>query len=250
MNKSEFQILGRHIFEFRYDPIISFNDWKGALAEHLIHKLNFNGFRLIENRIDLINPDERDFQVFVSMQNTGVLIENNSNFPNVKDKILKFLSALSEFEKFKPKKIVRFGFRSNFFKQKKGTSFSQIKEAFEEHIIFLNKSPYNNFEEKIVDIGLPINFKGEKYNFNIVHGPMEQSQAVGQFFNNIFVYRDNFGKPKDFVPKQGLFFDIDVFKIDEEEISYDNLKEKTSEFADVANNKFEIISNELFSKIP
>lgn len=250
MPKQEFTTLGKNIVEFRYDPIISFYDWKGALAEHLIQELGFDGFRIINNRIDLINPDTQDFLVFVSMQNAGLAIENNDDAEILKDKLSKFLDALQKFEKFKPKRIVRLGVRSTFLRHKRNVSLSQIKSAFEDHIIKLNKTPYEKFEgEVLIDVGLPLNFKGDKYNYNITQGPMTQSQALSQFFTNKLVYRDNTDQPKSSIPKHGLFFDIDVFKNDLGDISLDEVKKLTKEFSIVAKNKFEIISNELFTKI-
>jgi len=250
MSKQEFTTLGKNILEFRYDPIISFYDWKGSLAEHLIQKLGFEGFRITDNRIDLVNPDSQDFLVFVSMQNAGLSFDNNTDMDVLNEKITKFLDALKDFKQFKPKRIVRLGVRSTFLRHKKNVSFLQIKNSFEENIIKLNKTPYEKFEgEVLIDVGLPLNFKGEKFNYNIIQGPMDQSQSLAQFFVNKLVYTEGSGTPKSFVPKHGLFFEIDVFKNNLGDISIDQLKETAHEFATTGKDKFEIISNELFSKI-
>ncbi len=113
MSKQEFNILGKNIFEFRYDPIISFFDWKGSLAEHIIKEMGFEGFKVSQNRIDLVNPDKQDFLVFVSTHNAGLIFENNSDKEEIKKKIDDFLSSLSKFNKFEPKRIVRIGARWN-----------------------------------------------------------------------------------------------------------------------------------------
>ena len=250
MSKQEYTTLGKTIFEFRYDPIISFYDWKGALAEHLIEKLGFDGFRIANNRIDLISPDSQDFLVFVSMQNAGLSIENNADMDVANEKLSKFLDALKDFKGFKPKRIVRLGVRSTFLKHKRNVSFAQIKNSFEDNIIKLNKSPYEKFEgDVLIDVGLPLNFKGDKFNYNITQGPMEQRQALAQFFANKVVYTEGKGEPKSFVPKHGLFFDIDVFKHDLGDISIDQVKETAQEFTKTGKDKFQIISSELFSKI-
>lgn len=249
MSKKEFTTLGKNIFEFRYDPIISFYDWKGALAEHLINELKFDGFRISNNRIDLANPDKLDFSMFVSIQNAGFVIENNTDVEIFKSKISSFLQALKKFNKFTPKKIVRMGVRWNFLKHKKNISFAQIKKSFEENIVQLNKTPYNKFEENLVDIGLPLNFRGEKLSYNIMHGPMEQNQAIGMFFINREIYLDRYGNPSDIVPKHGFFFDVDVFKENLGEMTLDNLEIKAKEFTGVGNEKFNTISDELFNKV-
>lgn len=250
MSKQEFTTLGKNIFEFRYDPVVSFYDWKGTLAEHLIQELSFDGFRVANDRVDLVNPDTQNFLVFVGMQNAGLSIENNTDISVLKDKISKFLDALQKFEKFKPKRIVRLGVRSTFLRHKRNISFSQIKNTFEDHIIKLNKTPYEKFEgEVLIDVGLPLNFKGDKFNYNIIQGPMEQGQALAQFFTNKVVYMENSKQPKSFVPKHGLFFDIDVFKNELGGISLDKVKNTAHEFAAVGKDKFESISNELFTKI-
>jgi len=250
MAKQELTTLGKNIFEFRYDPIVSFYDWKGALAEHLIQELGFDGFRVANNRIDLINPDTQDFLVFVGMQNAGLSVENNDDVEILKDKISKFLDALQKFEKFKPKRIVRLGVRPTFLRHKRNISLSQIKDSFENNIIKLNKTPYEKFEgDVLIDVGLPLNFKGDKFNYNITQGPMEQGQALAQFFTNKIAYREKSGEPKSFIPKHGLFFDIDVFKYELGDISLGEVKNVAHEFAQVAKDKFEIISNELFTKI-
>jgi len=250
MSKQEYTTLGKNIFEFRYDPIISFYDWKGALAEHLIQKLGFDGFRISNNRIYLINPDTQDLVLFVSMQNAGLSIENNSNMDIANEKITSFLDALKDFKQFKPKRIVRLGVRSTFLQHKRNVSLSQIKNSFEDNIIKLNKSPYEKFEgDMLIDVGLPLNFKSDEYNYNITQGPMEQHQALAQFFNNKIVYTESKGEPKSFVPKHGLFFDIDVFKLDLGDISIDQIKETAHKFSKTGKDKFEVISNELFTKI-
>ena len=249
MSKKEFTILGKNIFEFRYDPIISFYDWKGSLAQHLIDELKFDGFRISNNRIDLTNPDKLDFSVFVGIQNAGFVIENNPDAEVFKNKISSFLQALKKFDKFAPKKIARIGVRWNFLKHKKNINFAQIKKAFEENIVQLNKTPYSKFEESLVDIGLPLNFRGEKLNYNIMHGPMEQNQAVGMFFTNREVYFDRYGNPSDIVPKHGFFFDVDVFKENLGEMTLDDLETRAKEFAEVGNKKFNTISDELFNKV-
>ena len=249
MSKEEFKTVGKNIFEFRYDPIISFYNWKGSLAEHLIDKLGFNGFRIADNRIEVTNADRLDFIVFVGIQNAGVLIENNYDPKEIKEKISVFIKALSEFEKFKPKKIIRLGVRWSFLKHKKSTSFDDVKKAFEENIIQFNKTPYNEFKETLTDVGLPLNFEGVKFNYNITHGPMKQAQALTMFYKNKTVYFDNLGQPNNIVPKSGFFFDIDVFKEGLEIVSLDDTEKCANEFVDVGIDKFNIIANELFSKI-
>jgi len=250
MPKQEFTTLGKSIFEFRYDPIISFYDWKGTLAEHLIQKLNFDGFRVTNNRVDLVNPDSQDFLVFVGIQNAGLAIENNTDIKVLKDKISKFLDALQEFKKFKPKRIVRLGIRSAFLRHKRNISLSQIRSTFQDYIIKLNKTPYEKFEgEVLIDVGLPLNFKGDKFNYNITQGPMEQGQALAQFFTNKVVYIENSKEPKSFVPKHGFFFEIDVFRHELGSVSLDEIKNTAHEFSEAGKDKFEIISNELFMKI-
>lgn len=249
MSKKEFTTLGKNIFEFRYDPIVSFYDWKGSLAEHLINELKFDGFRISNNRVDLANPDKLDFMVFVSIQNAGFVFENNTDAETLKNKISLFLKGLKKFEKFTPKKVARIGVRWNFLRHKKNISFVQIKKSFEENIVQLNKTPYNKFEESLVDIGLPLNFRGEKFNYNIMHGPMEQSQAVSMFFTNRDIYSDRYGNPNDIVPKHGFFFDVDVFKENLAEITIDDIEVKAKEFADIGFEKFNTISDELFNKV-
>lgn len=249
MSKKDFTTLGKNIFEFRYDPIISFYDWKGSLAEHLISELKFDGFRILNNRIDLANPDKFGFSIFVGIQNAGLIIENNIDPEKFINKISSFLKALKKFEKFTPKNIARIGIRWNFLKHKRNVSFAQIKKAFEENIVQLNKTPYSKFKENLVDIGLPLNFRGEKLNYNIMHGPMEQNQAVRMFFVNREIYFDKYGNPSDIVPKHGFFFDIDVFKENLGEMTIDDLNEKSREFVNIGVEKFNIINDELFEKV-
>ncbi|MFA6336683.1 MAG: hypothetical protein WCX23_01765 [Candidatus Paceibacterota bacterium] len=246
MNKSEFTTVGKSVFEFRYDPILSFCDWKGSLAEHLIEKLGFEGFRIANSRIDLTNPESQDFLVFVGMQNAGLLIEDNIDIKKLQEKIDKFITALNSFDKFKPKNIGRIGVRLSFLRHKRNVSFAQIKTTFENYIIKLNESPYKDFEGVVrIDVGLPLSFKSKNYDFKITHGPMERKQALLQFFTNKSVYEDD----SNAFPKSGLFFDIDVSKIGSEAIDLDEIKKRANEFALVGNEKFEYISNELFSHI-
>ena len=249
MSKEEFKIVGKNIFEFRYDPIISFYDWRGSLAEHLIDKLGFNGFRITDNRIEITNTDRLDFIIFVGIQNAGILIENNYNPEEIKEKISTFIKTLNEFKSFKPKKIVRLGVRWSLLKHKKNTSFDDVKKAFEENIIQLNKTPYSKFEETLTDVGLPLNFNGVEFDYNITHGPMKQAQALLMYYKNKTVYFNNLGEPNDIVPKSGFFFDIDVFKKDLEIISLNDTEKRANKFVDVGIDKFNIIANELFSKI-
>lgn len=250
MGKQEFTILGKNIFEFRYDPIISFFDWKGALAEHLIKEMGFEGFKIANNRIDLTNPDKQDFLVFVSIHNAGLLLENNSDKEKAKVRINEFLDALNKFEKFKPKRIVRLGVRWNLLLHKRNTSFKQIKETFKNSIVQLNKTPYSKFEEDLVDIGLPLNFRGEDYNYNIMHGPMDQKQALTQFFTNRLVYFDVYGHPKKEIPKHGFFFDIDVFKGElGGDIDIEELKKLAVKFIDAGKDKFDLLSSDFFNQI-
>lgn len=249
MSKQEFNTLGRNIFEFRYDPIISFYDWKGTLAEHLIKEMGFDGFRVTQNRIDLVNPDEQDFLIFVSTHNAGLVFEDNTDKEAIRNKLDGFLSALDKFDKFKPKKIVRIGARWNLLLHKRNTSFKQIKDTFESYIVQLSKSPYKNFKEDLVDIGLPLNFKGAEYNYNIMHGPMEQGQALTQFFANKLVYFDNSGNVKSEIPKHGFFFDIDVFKIESEEIDIKKVIELSKQFINVGKEKFDSLSSDFFNQV-
>lgn len=249
MSKQKFNILGRNIYEFRYDPIISFYDWKGTLAEHLIKEMGFEGFKVARNRIDLVNPDEQNFLVFVSTHNAGLIFENNTDKELIKKKINDFLSALDKFDKFKPKKIARIGARWNLLLHKRNTSFKQIKDTFENYIVQLNKSPYKDFKKDLVDIGLSLDFKGEEYNYNIIHGPMEQRQALSQFFTNKLVYFDNFGNVKNEIPKHGFFFDIDVFKIELGEIDIKKVKELSKQFINTGKDKFDSLSTDFFNQV-
>ena len=81
MSKQEFNILGRNIYEFKYDPIISFYDWKGTLAEYLIKEMGFDGFRVAQNRIDLVNPDEQNFLVFYLLLSFSEWLKNKFKKP-------------------------------------------------------------------------------------------------------------------------------------------------------------------------
>lgn len=249
MSKRKLNILGRNIFEVRYDPIVSFFDWKGSLTEHLIKEIGFEGFKVAQNRIDLTNPDEQDFLIFVSTHNAGLILENNNDSEIIKQKIDSFLSALEKFDKFNPKRIARLGVRWSLLLHKRNTTFVQIKETFENHIVQLNKSPYQKFTEDLVDIGLPLNFKGEEYNYNIMHGPMEREQALRQSFTNKLVYFDNSGEAKKNIPKHGLFFDIDVFKVGLEEINISEIKRLSKQFIDVGKGKFDSISADFFNQV-
>lgn len=250
MKKKQFSTIGKTIFEFRFDPIISFCDWKGTLAEYLISKFNFDGFRILENRIDLINPDNQNFLIFVGMQNAGVVFENNTDTKIIKSKIGDFINALKDFEKINPQKIVRLGVRSTFLRHKETVSLQKVKESFEKNIIKLNETLYKKFDEDVmVDVGLPLSFRGKNLNYNITQGPMDKEQAISQFFTNKTVYRKNTGEIETFVPKHGLFFDVDVFKNDLGSITLDDVKIKAFDFLDSGNEKFEIISDELFNKI-
>ena len=249
MSKEKLSILGRNIFEVRYDPIISFFDWKGALAEHLIEEMGFEGFKISQDRIDLTNPDEQDFLIFVTIHSAGLVLENNNDSEIIKERIDNFLSALEKFNKFSPKKIVRIGARWNLLSPIRNTNFSQIKKTFTDHIVQLNKSPYGEYIEDLIDIGLPLNFKGKEYNYNILHGPMKQEQALSLYFNNKIVYFDNLGNPKNIIPKQGFFFDIDVFKTELGEINMDKIKEISKQFVDTGKKKFNLINTDFLNHI-
>jgi hypothetical protein len=250
MSKAEYSDLIKNVFEFRYKPTVSFFDWKGSLAEHLLEKLHLNGFRVSNDRIDIANPDNPSFHVFVGVANAGLELENNEkNLDGINEKIALFISALESFTQFAPKEIARVGVRWNILRHKRGIEFEKLKDIFENNIVVLNKSPLSSFSEKIIDIGLPLIFEGSDYKFNLTQGPMNQAQALQQMFTNNAIYLDRTGTPKSFVPKNGFFVDIDVYKEKLETANLADLKTISERFAALGQERMEQIQTVFFDNL-
>jgi len=241
--KIKFYNCGRFILEFRYDPIVSFYDWKGSLSEHLIEALGFTGFKIQEDRIDLAYVKKSDFVLFVSRQNSGLIIEDMADLQTVQNKISEAFDSLKAFEKFKPKNVVRIGPRWHLLRRKRGVSFLDLRKKFEDTIFNGEENPYTKLNENVDDVRLQINYKTEEFNCNIQHGPMLRAQAETQYFNNPDVYVDN-----NKIPNEGLFADIDVFKTKIGDLTLDEVKQTGLGFAKAGYDKFQDLSNGYYGK--
>lgn len=240
----EEQRIERFILEFRYPPVVGLFDWRGELTEHLIKELNLDGFRITDQRIDVTIPESREFQAFVTLQNAGLVLDDSS-LEDFNEKSGKYFEALRSFGKFSPREVARLGVKFSIFVHWKGHGFEKVRSLFESNVLKPDVSLFSTGNETLIDSGLPLHFRGEGYKFNLKVGPMHQNQALRDYFYNPRVYQELSGVPKKNIPKDGIFFDIDVFQENAGNIDLKRIEEKAQEFAALGHGKFDLLVKRL-----
>lgn len=191
------KMLQKHILEIRFTPTPSIVDKRGVIAESLVGDL-LNGWSIGDNRINFTNKENKNFGAFVSYKNFGFISEspNDTDFfsENSKDFVKKTWNYIPT------GKITRIGVRSTYLVEQ--SNFEKALENLKKEFLNLNGGKLEKFGGKLVDVGLPLNFKEGDVKFNINFGVMEKEQS-SQFFID-----------EESVPDCGVFIDVDYFQDD------------------------------------
>lgn len=227
--------LNEHILELRYKPNPKVLDYRGSWAEAISDHMKLPKWRIVENRIDIYNEENRD-HAFVGFRNAGFVAYNTSTknyFPDKAVKFFKYLFTLTGFEK-KPY-VERIGVRSKFCRKHEG-SFDELREKYVSNYLSLTDSAKKIIDAKLLDIGGPLNFADKYGNFNTMSGPMTDEQ-MPQFFEGA----------KEF-PTVGLYFDIDYWLMPKKEVDEQEIIKHITNFTNSAWDRFDSISRLIFGE--
>ena len=198
--------LNEHILEIRYKPNPKILDYRGTWAESISNHMKLPEWRIVENRIDIYDKDNKD-RAFVGFRNAGFLAYNTATKNYFPDKAVKYFKYLFSFEGFeKSPYIERIGLRSKFCKEYNG-SFDELKDKYSSNYLYLTKRAKEILNAKLLDIGGPLNFADKYGNFNTMSGPMTDEQ-IPQFF-----------EATEDLPAVGLYFDIDYWQKPKRELN-------------------------------
>lgn len=218
MNKTNEEIIARHILEIRHQPYMKFLDMKGELASIItkLDRFSFQYWSLSDDRVDFMDKSEK-IKSFISSTNYGFVIEDSPTLNYFRGQSLLYLKELFKQIDLSDRDIIRIGGRSFFLVDSK-ESFESIKKKYLERFINLNPEITKIFESNLIDVGAPFNFKEKDgtRSFNTMSGPMEKEQ-MRQFFNVKKIY------PDDKFPDAALYFEIDYFVKDIGKIKNDAL---------------------------
>lgn len=185
----------KYIIEIRWKPSALMLDKRGAVATELMDSF-FHKWLISANQINLSSDKNPDVTASLSYRNLSVVSEtpNDVNF---------FVSTAESFIKkswphFPNDKLTRIGVRSLVYSPSE--DFPTLLKDYKSALLKLDDSKFRLFGGDLIDIGLPLNFKKDDINFNVVTGPMKREQARG------FYAKD------EGLPGVGIFIDVDYFQ--------------------------------------
>jgi hypothetical protein len=221
--------MNEQILEVRYKPNPKILDYRGSWAEAISDHMALPEWRIVENRIDILDKEDGD-HAFVGFRNAGFVAHNTPTRNYFSDKTLKFfkyLFTLTGFEK--NPNVVRIGVLSKFCTEFKG-DFNELKEKYTSNYLTLTDKAKKMFNAQLIDIGGPLNFADKFGNFNTMSGPMTEEQ-IRQFFEKA----ENF-------PAVGLYFQIDYWIKPNREVNEKEILKHIKQFADASWDRFEAIN--------
>ena len=121
--------LNEHILEVRYKPNPKILDYRGSWAEAISDYMTLSEWRILENRIDIYDKENKD-HAFVGFRNSGFVAHDTPTkhyFPDKAVRFFKYLLSLDGFEK--SPYVERIGVRSKFCKEYEG-SFDELRDKY------------------------------------------------------------------------------------------------------------------------
>ncbi len=195
-----------HLLEIRYRPMGAFLNIRGEIADFFCAQGLFLHWRISDNRVDFWNmEDSQDDpeKAYVSFRNCGYERHNPDSHSYFADRAAKFVSVLDDFPEFNYPPVKRLGIRARFYRPVENLDFEELRTRY--FTKFIKDPATNVFGGKLEDVGVNLNFREKETFFNIVSGPMKKEQFVKDFSRLA---------DKDDVGQIGIFFDIDLFKVD------------------------------------
>jgi hypothetical protein len=222
--------LSEQVFEIRYRPNARILDYRGAWAELISEAVALPHWRIIENRVDIFDEEEKH-RCFIGFRNAGFITRDAPTANYFADLSLKFFRKVLSLEGFvKPVFAERIGVRGKFLTPH-SVNFEELLRRYSDRYLRLTDRAVQKLGAKIVDIGGNLNYADQHGNFNTVSGPMNDDQIT-----RFFPWKD-----KEEIPKVGLYFDIDYWTKPSKELSEAEVLRTISAFAKEVWNKNTII---------
>mgnify|MGYP001022821682 FL=1 len=228
--KQDNNIKYQQILELRYEPMPSFLDVKGTLAEQFKQQTEFKFWSISSNRVDFkVTQDGENEKAFVSFKNCGYVVVFPPTQNYFSDKSQKFFKTLFSIENFIPKNFSRLGIKTTIAIPVEKT-FEELVHILEQHYFKDIQSLEKLYSGKLTDVGFPLNFKDGDTFFNTQLGAMKKSQLI-----NFFTEAQNIEKD---LPEISLFFDIDIFtqKLDNTSIVLNDIRNFSDKTWGIFNN--------------
>jgi hypothetical protein len=199
-----------HVLEIRFQPMGSFLDMRGRIADFIKSQNHFAHWQITENRVDFSNLEKRDEDpetAYVAFRNCGYQVHNPSTHNYFSDRGGKFINLLGQVPNFRFPSIQRFGVRGQFFTSIEKESFGELKDEILRKSI---SSELQGIVDAVIDdFGITLDCRENDLFLKLHFGPMKKDQFVEQFSK---MAQD------EAVSKNGFFMDVDCHKVDLGEI--------------------------------
>ncbi len=221
--------------DYKPNPLIM--DRRGQWTAILCEKLEYPDWRIIENRLDVINKAQnaRGYVSFNKCVFTLTDVNSHEVFATKASEFLETVFALDGFDNHL--QVKRLGVRARFCTPFPA-SFDKLLARFTTLYIDLKDAAKSALGENTIatDAAAPWYFKDEHGDFKTYCGPMKKDQ-IAEFFN----YR-----AATDLPDVGLYYDIDYYDLsqeDKEEIEVESILLKLPVFVRAAWDRHQTVRN-------
>lgn len=185
----------------------------------MIQKMDGQTIRWENNssRFDVGNKDKTEIFYF-GIANYGLQIEGVDNFQIFKDKINSLYSMLEMFGEYNPKLALRIGVKSSILYHRNGRSFDAISQIFKNRFLVSSAEFEKCTKTKIADIGFSFDLTNKNGKAAVQTGPMKKEEAIIKIFGENEKYNS-------FSKESGIFFEVDFYQDDEDQITKSNPKD-------------------------
>lgn len=217
---TDYNLIMRHTLEVRLEKrFFPFFDIKGKMIDFVLKKVDGETIRWDSNssRFDVGNKDLSEIFYF-GIANYGLQIEGTDSFEEFKSKVDLIYSILETFAEYNPQSIARIGTKSSILYHRQGKGVDAITQIFKNRFLTNNNEFEKAVKSKIDDIGFSFDLKHKNGKAKIQTGPMKKDEAILKVFGDHEKY-------KSFPQESGIFFEIDFYQDDKEEIKKATAKE-------------------------
>jgi len=240
---TDYNLIIRHTLEIRLEKrFFPFFDIKGKMIDFVLKKIDGQTIRWENNssRFDIGNKDLSEI-FFFGIANYGLQIEGVDNFEVLKSKVDLLYSILDTFGEYNPQSIVRIGTKSSILYHRQGKGFDAITQIFKNRFLTSDSDFEKAVKSKIDDIGFSFDLVHDEGKAKIQTGPMTKLEAMAKVFGDHEKYSTF---PKD----NGIFFEIDFYRDDKDEIKTLNPKDVVKKNIENLEEIFEGFLSYFFSK--
>ena len=240
---TDYNLIMRHTLEVRLEKrFFPFFDIKGKMIDFVLKKVDGQTIRWENNssRFDVGNKDLSEIFYF-GIANYGLQIEGVDSFESFSSKIDLLYSILETFDEYSPQTAIRIGTKSSILYHRQGKGFEAISQIFKNKFLVNDNEFEKATKTKIDDIGFSFDLNHKKGKAKIQTGPMKKDEAIIKVFGDHEKY-------KSFPQDNGIFFEIDYYQDDKDQIKQSAIKDIVKGNIENAQEIFEGFLNHFFNQ--